>query len=117
MDKPSMKNFVTGVRMTSNFKMLLERVSEGLPLQIPEEEKDRIAEMMTKGYDSLLEGMLVEMFMKDEKLAMEIGDRLAEKGRSPMKLLYEAATEQVAFIIVYQALLFYALGGFKNEDE
>lgn len=112
----SMKNFVTEMRMASNLKALFDKISEDLPLHISDQDKDNMAETMVKGYNSLLEASLLGLFVKDENAAIIISEELTKNNNTPYKLLYEMVTEQIALVIVYQALLYFALSGGINDE-
>lgn len=117
-----MKDFAQEMRMVSRFKPMLEEMASSLPMELTDEEYERLASMMAHSFGNMLEATLAQMFMRNEELAMLIGNALeAEetKGDNAIKMLYDMLTEVMVISLAHEALLFASLGGLdlQNEDE
>jgi len=106
-----MKDFANEMRMTSNFRKMLELAMEDTGMELDTDQLDTLAEMMVSHFDEFTEKFLMGLHQKDEEKAWIIADEIAGDKDTPITLLYECSMELVVLILANQAMLFASLGG------
>ena len=112
---PNMKDFANNMRMTSNFRKMIELAAEEVKMELSTQQLDKLADMMVEHFDPFTERFLMALHEKDEEKAWEIAHAITADHDSAISLMYEATTELIVLILANQALLYTALGGLEGE--
>jgi len=107
----NMKDFANNMRMTSNFRKMLEFAVEDTGMDLEPEQLDTLADMMVEHFDDFTEKFLMGLHQKNEELAWAVAKDLAGEDDTPVTLLYESAMELIILVLANQAMLFASLGG------
>ena len=111
----NMKDFANQMRLTSNFRKMIEMAAEEVKMDLDDAHLDRLAGMMVEHFDPFTERFLMSLHERDEKRAWEIAHAITGEEDNAITLMYEAATELIVLILANQALLYTALGGLEGD--
>jgi hypothetical protein len=113
----NMKDFANAMRLTSNFRKMIELAATEVKMDLTNEQFDVLAEMMVEHFDPFTERFLISLHERDEERAWEIAHAITAKEDSAISMMYEAATELIVLILANQALLYTALGGLEGDQD